>query len=303
LFRQRAFVGSALIGDEHSQNGPHWMTFESRGTGHFEASSGLSRAPYLIAVASDDAKALGFDSLFIHANDVNAGPRDAKATDAARGETADALMLRAQLAAQADELARLRDEARQLRRQIATQRHERGEADDPPNVAIDPGDPRALLIAGADEPIEFPLREHAPGTGWYGAEAAGEAHHRWTGPEPRFTVELYLPTRPYVGTIKMKPNSLEGFSSLSISNGAQQLPYSYSSNQDGSIILLFEVPTAGSSGHQPLGVITFQHAAVSSPVERGGADARLLGFCVGSVSFAPGRLAPIDGTSAVKRPE
>ena len=31
------------------------------------------------------------------------------------------------------------------------------------------------------------------GTGWYPAEQSGDAYFRWTGPQPRFDLEVLLP--------------------------------------------------------------------------------------------------------------
>lgn len=50
LVRQRALMGSALLTDVAFPSPP--LTFERRGETHFEASNGLPRAPYLVAIAS-----------------------------------------------------------------------------------------------------------------------------------------------------------------------------------------------------------------------------------------------------------
>jgi SAM-dependent methyltransferase len=50
IIRQRPLIGSALLGDTASAAAP--LVFERRNDTHFEACSGLPRAPYLLALAS-----------------------------------------------------------------------------------------------------------------------------------------------------------------------------------------------------------------------------------------------------------
>ena len=128
LYMQRPFTGCAIIEDAGSQSGSLRMTFERRGATHFEASSGLSRAPYLIMVASDQPFFLGFDSLYIHTGDVDHGLREARIASAAREEAAQQARLVEQLTSklsrQSDELDGLRAQNQQLHAQLASQTQE-----------------------------------------------------------------------------------------------------------------------------------------------------------------------------------
>jgi hypothetical protein len=69
LIFQRPIIGSALISDE-SNNPCRTITFEKRGQRHFEATSGLPRPPYLIAIASDGPLGEVPNSLFIETSEV-----------------------------------------------------------------------------------------------------------------------------------------------------------------------------------------------------------------------------------------
>jgi SAM-dependent methyltransferase len=299
LYMQRAVVGSVIIGDADTRSSSPWKTFESRGAGHFETSSGLSRAPYLILVASDDPRALGFDSVFIHTSDVNyGGLRATEEADTARREAARmaqlAEALRGRLASREAELDRLRDEARQLRAMVAPQ-PDTGQPDGEVSAgALPPDDPRCLLIAAGGEPAEFALRNWLPGTGWYAAESGDAGPQRCTGPEPRFSIELFLPAQTYLCTMRMKPNDPANLANFSVAFGGRRLPFYYSLEADGLILLRFEVPTSASASERELGVITFRHGSVGGPMQRESQADGPIGFRVASLSFAPGRLAPLS---------
>ena len=58
-------MGSALIEDGSVDANKNFITFESRGGNRFEASKGLARPTYLLAVASDKPLVGVSDSLFI----------------------------------------------------------------------------------------------------------------------------------------------------------------------------------------------------------------------------------------------
>jgi SAM-dependent methyltransferase len=126
LYMQRPLTGCAIIEDAGSQSGSFRMTFERRGANHFEASCGLARAPYLIAVASDQPFSLGFDSLYIHTSDVDHGLREARNASAAQTAAHTEVARQAQLlerltarvADQSEELTALREQNQQLRAKL-----------------------------------------------------------------------------------------------------------------------------------------------------------------------------------------
>ena len=75
LYAQRPMTGTMLLADLANQTkGPNW-TFERRGDHHFEANRGLPRAPFVLAVASNEPIGVGFDSLYIETSDVDSGAR------------------------------------------------------------------------------------------------------------------------------------------------------------------------------------------------------------------------------------
>lgn len=64
-----------LLADIASQTkSPNW-TFERRGDRHFEATRGLPRAPFVLAVASNEPIGVGFDSFYIETSDLDAPAR------------------------------------------------------------------------------------------------------------------------------------------------------------------------------------------------------------------------------------
>jgi SAM-dependent methyltransferase len=69
IVRQRAMIGSALLPDTISAAPP--LVFDRRGDTHFEACTGLPRAPYLIAVASDEEPPPLPPSVYISRGDVD----------------------------------------------------------------------------------------------------------------------------------------------------------------------------------------------------------------------------------------
>ena len=69
IVRQRAMIGSALLPDTMSAAPP--LVFDRRGDTHFEACTGLPRAPYLIAIASDDLPPPLPPSVYISRGDVD----------------------------------------------------------------------------------------------------------------------------------------------------------------------------------------------------------------------------------------
>jgi glycosyltransferase involved in cell wall biosynthesis len=73
-----------------------------------------------------------------------------------------------------------------------------------------PPDPRSILLGVGDEAIAMDLSASMPGLGWYPVGPGEEGRHRWTGPEPRFTLELFLPERPYRCYMELLPTQARG---------------------------------------------------------------------------------------------
>ncbi len=69
LVQQRPLMGSALLAETASPLPP--LVFERRGDGHFEANTGLARAPYVVAIASDAALPALPPSVYIDRSDVD----------------------------------------------------------------------------------------------------------------------------------------------------------------------------------------------------------------------------------------
>jgi SAM-dependent methyltransferase len=69
ILRQRAMAGSALLSDTASPAPP--LVFDRRGDTHFEACTGVPRAPYLIAVASNEPPPPLPPSLYISRSDLD----------------------------------------------------------------------------------------------------------------------------------------------------------------------------------------------------------------------------------------
>jgi SAM-dependent methyltransferase len=66
--RQRVLTGSALLSDTGSDGVP--LVFDRRGDSHFEACTGMPRAPYVLAVASDEELPPLPPSLYIDRSDI-----------------------------------------------------------------------------------------------------------------------------------------------------------------------------------------------------------------------------------------
>lgn len=69
LLRQRPLLGSALLAESASTMPP--LVFERRSETHFEANTGLARAPYIVAVASDAALPPLPPSVYIDRSDID----------------------------------------------------------------------------------------------------------------------------------------------------------------------------------------------------------------------------------------
>lgn len=69
---QRPLIGSAMLPDQRSPGVRPPVTFERRGENHFEASQGLPRAVYAVALASDQTIGLPPATLYIATSDLGA---------------------------------------------------------------------------------------------------------------------------------------------------------------------------------------------------------------------------------------
>ena len=112
LLQQRVLIGSALLSDTASSSAP--LVFDRRGETHFEACVGLPRAPYLVAIASDQPLPAMPPSLYISRSDVDTDA--ANAANVAASARALAEQLRQAQTELAETEARLEAELRQATR-------------------------------------------------------------------------------------------------------------------------------------------------------------------------------------------
>jgi O-antigen biosynthesis protein len=132
IMQQRAIIGSALLAETGSVAGP--QVFDRRGDTHFEACAGLPRAPYLVAVASDDELAPLSVSLYVHRSDLETDPahiatlkdqvsRALAALSEAAERTAEARERAAEAADRAAEATERADHAERLRSYVEQRLH------------------------------------------------------------------------------------------------------------------------------------------------------------------------------------
>lgn len=111
---QRVLLGSALLGDE-TGTAPD-LTFERRGPQHFEASAGMSRARFIISLASDDTTRTLPSSIYIDTDKL--GYTDGPALEALKTER-DTLARRC--AALEESCERAEEAVRIVRNQVSTE--------------------------------------------------------------------------------------------------------------------------------------------------------------------------------------
>ena len=92
VLAQRPMLGSTLIADNGSTPS-NILTFERRGDNYYEASRGLVRPPYIVAVASDEVIPEVPNSLFIETSEI--GDVLARAAQSRRAEAAEAALAEA----------------------------------------------------------------------------------------------------------------------------------------------------------------------------------------------------------------
>jgi GT2 family glycosyltransferase/SAM-dependent methyltransferase/glycosyltransferase involved in cell wall biosynthesis len=107
---QRPFLGSALVSDSRGEISSPTLVFERHEPTQFEASIGLSRPVYLIAIASSAAIATAPNSLFVETSDV--------------GEMFGGFQVRDELRRTVDELAKATDYARHVEDELQSRAEE-----------------------------------------------------------------------------------------------------------------------------------------------------------------------------------
>jgi SAM-dependent methyltransferase len=127
LIFQRPIIGSALVSNE-SIRPSRMITFEKRGQRHYEATTGLPRPPYLIAIASDGPLGDVPNSIFIETSEVGLTLDNAAmfVSMSQRAESAASSLSQERERANAAEarLARVLSEHEENRRRLIAEREE-----------------------------------------------------------------------------------------------------------------------------------------------------------------------------------
>lgn len=84
LYGQRPLTGTVMVVEDDSRSASAFRTFEKRGDSHFEASQGLARPLFFVAMASDAALPPVVDSVYIETHDVDAAIRFRREADTLR---------------------------------------------------------------------------------------------------------------------------------------------------------------------------------------------------------------------------
>jgi SAM-dependent methyltransferase len=119
LMRQRVLIGSALLADTGSAAPP--LVFDRRGDTHFEACTGLPRAHYIVAVASNRELPALPPSLYIHRSDLDTDGRRIGQLDARLAELA------AQLSSRGVELGQMREQVAAAQTELAQAKSDLGQ--------------------------------------------------------------------------------------------------------------------------------------------------------------------------------
>lgn len=126
ILRQRPLIGSALLPDAGSPAPP--LVFDRRGDTHFEACTGLPRAPYLLGVACDREPHELPPSLYIDRSDLDTEPQHRMALTRrlrdTEAELAQARQRAEQAMAQAEAAERARSECEQHSEAVQRQYYE-----------------------------------------------------------------------------------------------------------------------------------------------------------------------------------
>ena len=105
FYSQRPMTGTALLAEPAGVARGSSRTFERRGDRHFEASCGLPRAPFVLAVGSNAPIATGFDSVYIETSDTEGAVRKLTARMGELAEQIDRLEQQRDAAIRAAEFA------------------------------------------------------------------------------------------------------------------------------------------------------------------------------------------------------
>ncbi len=151
------------------------------------------------------------------------------------------------------------------------------------------GDALSIPAAPAgDSTFEIDLSKPIGGRGWYEPEHVGESWFRWTGPEPRFDLEVLLsPGRTYFCDMVFAPVRARVFDGFSVTVNDVEIGYYHQEREDGAVHLRFPIPGGVAQSPADFCQIVFRHKSVYSPAEDGAGDARRLGFAVRSISLSP----------------
>jgi hypothetical protein len=122
-----------------------------------------------------------------------------------------------------------------------------------------------------------------PGFGWYGAEREGDLVWRWTGPEPRFTVELGL-RRGVSYRCEMRFNPPEGVQpgQLALRVNGSRVPVTLEQSPS-SAVASWQVPSTLTDPQDGVCLLAIDCGSTS----RMGNDLRRLGIAVASLTFTP----------------
>ncbi len=147
--------------------------------------------------------------------------------------------------------------------------------------------PARVPLPAGDASFEIDLSRPLAGSGWYPPENLGGNWYRWTGPEPRFGLDVLLaPHRSYLCNMVLAPGQADVFDGFSVTINDVRVSHYDEKRPDGTIHLRFPVPSAVSESRADFCQIVFRHTSVYRPAEIGAGDTRHLGFAVRSIVFS-----------------
>ncbi len=148
--------------------------------------------------------------------------------------------------------------------------------------------PSSPAAPAGDAAFDIDLSKPIGGQGWYEPEHVGGSWYRWTGPDPRFDLEVLLsPGRSYFCDMVFAPVRARVFDGFSVTVNDVEIGYYPQELEDGAVHLRFAIPGAVAQSSADFCQIVFRHKSVYSPAEDGSGDARRLGFAVRSISLSP----------------
>jgi hypothetical protein len=149
---------------------------------------------------------------------------------------------------------------------------------------------RALLHLAASniyscpsEAFEIDLAGPVPGHGWYEAERECETVWRWTGPEPRFTLEFCLQRGvSYDGEMRCNAPDVDRIKMLALRLNGSSIPPTFEQHAHG-LSVRWHVPSALTEPYHGCCIMAFD---VGSTFRVAG-DMRRLGISVNHISLTP----------------